>query len=129
MKKLLGVVILVIACAVIGPAQNTQATYYNQDMTEQHTILATQFGNATVGFKTQVGLNTHVFSYIVGQSVTSVTVTLQMQQTDGGYITVGVSTLGADSIKWNGTFTNGRVIYSNYAGSGSIDAEYVGNVQ
>ncbi len=125
MKRIL-FILMVLFGATPLMAQRVRTTTYAQ-IEDQHTILETKNDNATIIFPVQPGMVNHQLTYIVGPSVSGITVTVSTE-TAGTYVTCGSasSTRGGTITCSNVTANTVKVVYSGYAGSGTVDADYYG---
>src|SRR5689334_16699859 len=105
MKKLLALLVLVIAFSQVSFAQNQQISYYDSSGILTRVQLATMGGNTTQTWGTQIGLVYHQVSYAATSTVTGMTVTVSASSNGGvSYSTVGTSTSTTDTITFSGTY-------------------------
>lgn len=124
MKRLLLLALLAFPIAI--GAQQFQTTTFSQTQDQQHTVVGTQYGNATVTFPIQNGIATHQFSWTAPASVTGLTVTLAAGVGSSPSTIIGTFTATSGRTVFTGPYTIASVTYSNYVGSGAVDADYQG---
>lgn len=95
----------------------------------QHTVVRSLNANNTgVVFRINPGNTVHQFSFNPASTVSAVTVDIQAAGGDGTYVSRGTSTVAAGAtINFLGNFRNGKVVITNYTGSGYIDFDYWGS--
>lgn len=106
----------------VTPNSNPQADNYS------HVIMDTKYDNATIIFPVPSGMQWHQFTFKVDPSVSALTVTVS-GSVGGSFSSIGSSsTLGGDTIvnAAAATYTQIKVVYSGYAGSGAVDGDYYG---
>ena len=128
MKTLL--TFLVAALIATSPAclyaQRRQVTY-NSQKAEQHTVLEGQTGNATVEFFVQNGITQHQVSFYSASTVTVLTTTVSAKTYGGNYTQISSSSSLSATITFSGTYSQIKVVYTAYSGSGIVEADYYGN--
>lgn len=124
LSTILGALLLVPSVS----AQDVRVSEIRQSAT-QHTSFVQKTAAATIDFAITNGNTYHVLTYKT-TGFSGLTVTFY-GSVDGGsnYTQIGTSTTtGGASITGSGTYTSGRIIYSGLTGSGTLDADYYGNI-
>lgn len=98
---------------------------------ELHGVLTQATGNTTITWPIQSGVTSHAVTFKTSSGISAITVTFK-GSTDGGATygtTIGTSSsTGIATISGTGSYTNLSIQYSGVSGTGTIDADYYGNV-
>ncbi len=135
MKNFLAfILITVLACmpATVLSQQSTQpvlTTDTSSPFNDQypHYILRTATGNDTILWTIRPGIGYHQISWKSDPSVSAVTVTFSGAVGDGQSFTqIGTSSAINGKITGSGDYTLLKVVFTNYAGSGTIYTDWYG---
>lgn len=86
-----------------------------------------QNANATDVFAIPLGMTQHQVTVTAPPSVTVLTTTVSASADDGTFNTVGTTAALGSTITFGGTYKSVKIVYTNFAGSGVVTADYWGN--